>query len=164
MPEAPLVIGLGNGMRGDDCAGLRVAELLAAREIEALSCDREPISLLELWRGRERVVVIDAACGPVPGRVWILRPDAEELPLLLGGRSSTHLLGLADVIELARELGRLPAGLTVVAIEGDRFELGAEPSAPVERAIVAVAEGIVAGEIDAVAGAGSVVSTAELPC
>ena len=39
-------------------------------------------------------------------------------------RASTHHLGLADAIELARALGRLPAATVVYGIEGTRFEAG----------------------------------------
>ena len=38
--------------------------------------------------------------------------------------------GVADAVELARALGRLPARLDVYAVEGAEFEVGAEISAP----------------------------------
>jgi hydrogenase maturation protease len=53
------------------------------------------------------------------------RFDATDRPLPVElGSASTHALGLAAAIELARELGRLPRRLVVYGIEGERFELG----------------------------------------
>ena len=40
------------------------------------------------------------------------------------GASSTHALGLADAVELARSLGRLPQRVVVYGIEGAAFEFG----------------------------------------
>jgi hydrogenase maturation protease len=50
-------------------------------------------------------------------------------------RCSTHALGVAEAIELARALGRLPARLEVYAIEGARFTAGAGLSPAVEQAV-----------------------------
>ena len=81
-------------------------------------------------------MVVDAVAGERARPDLAARaPGTEELPLVFGGRSSTHLLGLAEVLELARALG--PAarrGSTVIGIEGDRFGLGARPSPAVEGA------------------------------
>jgi hydrogenase maturation protease len=45
--------------------------------------------------------------------------------------SSTHAFGLADAIELARVLDRLPNKLTVYGIEATQFATGMPPSRPV---------------------------------
>lgn len=144
MAERPLIIGLGNALRGDDGAGLMVAELLAGHGLDVVRCDGEPVSLLELWRGFESVVIIDAVSGAQPGRTWRLHADAEELPVIFAGQTSTHLLGLGEVIELARTLGRLPARLTLIGIEGNRFSLGTKPSLAVEGAVVDLAAALLA--------------------
>jgi hydrogenase maturation protease len=137
--ERPLVIGLGNEMRGDDAAGLMVADLVSERGVDAVRCAAEPIDLLELIPGRERVLVVDAVAGGQPGRIWRLDADEGELPALFAERSSTHLIGLAEVIELARPLGRLPERLEVIGIEGDCFGLGSRPSPAVASAVRDVA-------------------------
>lgn len=137
-------IGLGNGLCGDDAAGLLVAERLAGRGVDAIRCEGEPISLLEAWSGERAIAVVDAVAGERPGRVWRLDPLAGELPLQLNERSSTHLLGLSEVVELARALGRLPRELTVIGIEGERFAPGSSPSEPVERAVDTVVAALLA--------------------
>ncbi len=135
MAEAPLVVGLGNEMRGDDAAGLRVVELLADRDVGVVRCDGEPIDLLELMRDFERIVVVDAVAGERPGRIWRLQAAERRLPAIFADRCSTHLIGLAEVIELARGLELVPERLEVIGIEGNSFGLGARPSAAVEEAI-----------------------------
>lgn len=145
MADAPLIVGLGNELRGDDAAGLSVVELLTAAGVAAVRCDGEPIEVLELMRGREHVILIDAAAGERPGRIWHIEAAERELPLELADRSSTHLVGLAEAIGLARALGMLPARLEVIAIEGDRFRLGTKPSTAVEEAAAQVATAIRAG-------------------
>jgi hydrogenase maturation protease len=130
-------------MRGDDAAGLRVVDLLAGHGIDAIRFDAEPISLLELWPGSDRVVLIDAVSGSRPGRISRLLPGGDDLNLALAPGSS-HLIGLAEVIELGSELGLLPTRLEVIGIEGTEFGLGRRPSAAVERACATVVAAIIA--------------------
>ena len=54
-------------------------------------------------------------------------------------RSSTHAFGVADAVELARALGRLPGRLDVYAIEGASFAAGDRLSPAVERAVAELA-------------------------
>ncbi len=144
MAEGTIVIGLGNEMRGDDAAGLQVADLLAASGLDATRCDGEPIDVVERWRGHESVVIVDAVDGGEPGRIRRLPVGAEDLPLAFSRGASTHLLGLAEVLALARQLDLLPDRLEVIGIEGDEFRLGAPPSEAVAGAVVDVAAALVA--------------------
>ncbi|RMG53409.1 MAG: hydrogenase maturation protease, partial [Acidobacteria bacterium] len=93
------------------------------------------MELMELWRGRERVILIDAVqSGARPGTVHRWEVHHEPLP----GRwfaHSTHALSVAEAIEIARALGELPSWFVVYGIEGRRFDVGAELSSPVRRAI-----------------------------
>lgn len=138
-----MIIGLGNEMRGDDGAGLRVVDLLADHGIDAIRFDGEPISLLELWPRSQRVVLIDAVSGSRPGAITHVQPGDDGLDLVLAPGSS-HLIGLAEVIELGSQLDLLPAELQLIAIEGTEFGLGRRPSAAVERACATVAAALIA--------------------
>jgi hydrogenase maturation protease len=139
-----LVIGIGNPDRGDDAAGLVAARKVRAAApagVAVIELDGDQIALLDAWDGAADVYVIDATCsGAGPGSVR--RFDA-SVPL---GRDfshrGTHLLSLADVIELARALGRLPARLTGFGIEGAAYQLGAPLSPQAETAALSVAEQI----------------------
>ena len=55
-------------------------------------------------------------------------------------RSSTHAFGVADAVELARALDRLPERLDVYAIEGASFAAGAPLSPAVAAAIDELAD------------------------
>jgi hydrogenase maturation protease len=90
------------------------------------------------------VAVIDAALsGAPPGTVHHFRAERGPLPAV-ALRSSTHAFGVADAIELARALDRLPAQLDVYAVEGTDFELGTSVSPAVARAAEALAERLAA--------------------
>jgi hydrogenase maturation protease len=139
-----LVIGLGNPDRGDDAAGLVVARKVRAAapaETAVIELDGDQLALLDAWDGAGDVYVVDAVCsGGAAGTVY--RFDASAP---LGGDFShrgTHLFSLADVIELARALHRLPARLTGFGIEGAGYELGAPLSPEAEFAVRTVVEQI----------------------
>ena len=136
-----LVVGVGNTWRGDDAAGLavarRVRELAPAVEVREL--DGDVSALVHLLEGHARAAIVDAArSGGPPGTLHALRADREPLPSGLG--SSTHAFGVADAIELARALGRLPARLDVYGVEGEDFA----PGAPLSPAVAAGVEALAA--------------------
>ncbi len=98
----------------------------------------EPVGLIEDWASADAVIVIDAvSSGAPPGTIHRLDPLSEPIPTALS-QGSTHAFGLAETIELARALGRLPDRLTVYGIEGERFGAGDQLSAPVRSAVEAV--------------------------
>ena len=95
--------------------------------------------LIDLWEGRDEVVLVDAASpGTAPGAITRFEAGAEPLPARTL-RSSTHAFGIPEAIELARSLNRLPARVTVYAIEGADFTPGAFLSPVVEAAVDALA-------------------------
>lgn len=130
-----LLIGVGNPMRGDDGVGPELAARigrLALPGVEVAS-ETEPLALLDhLQRtpAPEAVVVVDATTpGPQPGRVRIHRVETGSLRH--GIPFGSHGLGVADAVELARNLGLLPRRLTLLGIEAESTNLGAGLSAPV---------------------------------
>ena len=139
-----LVVGVGNAWRGDDAAGLELARRIAAARpgLEVRTVDGDASGLLEAWAGHEHVALVDAAAPATrPGALHTFRADREPLPAA-GLRSSTHAFGVADAIELARALGRLPARVDVYAVEGAEFAVGAGLSAPVARTVDALARAL----------------------
>ena len=141
----PLVIGLGSPDRGDDAVGSAVARAVATRRPEVKVVDHEdPTALLDLWAGHSPVVVVDAVrSGAQAGTVHWLEtgPASPPVRTRAGMRSlhgGTHAVGLAEMVELGRALGRLPARLVVVGIEAERFDHGA-PLTPRVAAAVPVA-------------------------
>jgi hydrogenase maturation protease len=130
------VIGLGNEWRSDDGVGIEVA-----RRVGGLVLDGEPIRLVEALEGEDEVVLVDAVCsGAGAGTVFRFEAGEEPLPASLFGASSTHALGLAEAVELARSLGRLPHRVVVYGIEGESFGFGKGLSAAVEGAAARIVE------------------------
>jgi hydrogenase maturation protease len=134
------IIGVGNPDRGDDAAGLEVARRLrVVHGIEARECPGGLTDLLDAWHGADDVIVVDAmASGRAPGAVTRFDAAAGPLPATRSG-ASTHGLGVAEAVELARVLGRLPARLAVWGIEGVEFTVGAPLTPAVAEAVAEVA-------------------------
>jgi hydrogenase maturation protease len=135
-----LVIGVGNDFRGDDAAGLLAARRLrACRGVRAVEHTGDGLSLMEHWGATDRVVVVDAlSSGHAPGTVF--RFDATEGPIPGdAGWISSHSPGVAEGIETARVLGRLPAALTVYGIEAEHVDPGGRVTPAVAGAVEEVA-------------------------
>jgi hydrogenase maturation protease len=138
------VVGVGNPDRGDDGAGPAVAALVPG----AIAVDGELADLLDAWAGHDNVVVVDAmVSGRTPGTVVQLDAIAQRLPSGFSVASS-HVLGLADAVELGRALGRLPQRLTVIGIEVESCALGERLSARVAAAVESVATALRSGASD----------------
>lgn len=141
-----LVIGIGHPFRGDDAVGPAVVEAVAGLNlpnVATLAHHGEGTDLMERWQGYDRVVVVDATMsGAAPGtiRMW---DGAEALPAALFPKGS-HVFGLAEAVEMARVLGRLPPKLTIIGVEGADFTLGAGLSAAVSGAVQVVSATITA--------------------
>jgi hydrogenase maturation protease len=137
------VIGVGNDLRCDDASGLEVVRRLSVPSGVAVHEHRgEAVGLLELWQDADAVVLVDTvSSGERPGTIHRIDASAEPIPSPLR-RASSHTIGLAVAIELARTLGRLPDRVVVYGIEGARFEAGAEMSEAVRASIPELARAV----------------------
>lgn len=137
-----LIIGLGNPDRGDDAAGILVVRRLRERHIDAIEHAGPTLNLLDLWSANDQVIVVDAVVsGAAPGFVHVWDPSKAALNNSVL-RSSTHEFGLADTIELARALDRLPCWMRIYGVAAKRFETGTQPSQEIVSAAERVAEEI----------------------
>ena len=133
------IICCGNRDRGDDGAGLLVAEQLHQLGISAEICSGEASALIASWDGAPDVILVDAVkteCTPGTVNLW----DANKTEIPRRRSASTHGFGVAEAITLARTIGRLPATLQVFGIEASSFELGIEISPAVEQAAKKLAQ------------------------
>lgn len=139
------MICVGNRWRSDDAVGLEVARRLAGTlpaGVELLEREGEPIGLIAAWEGTDAVWLVDAvSSGAAPGTVHRLDASDRELPGEVF-RTSTHHVGLAEAVELARALGRLPGRTVVYGIEGGSFDVGDELTPAAAAALDAVAAAV----------------------
>lgn len=137
-----LLITLGNSYRGDDGLGPAVAERIRNRlpvDVTLVEHYRDCSDLLSIWNGASKVVLVDAlVSGSQPGT--LLRIDSSEHTLPRFRGSSTHTLGIAEAIKLARELNMLPQSLVIYGIEAADFEMGKHLSPAVASALESLTE------------------------
>ena len=144
-----LVIGMGHPDRGDDAVGRVVADRLLRDPlpgVKVVATDGEAGKLLDLFDEAEHVIIVDAGLsGAKPGTIHRLDAVTASLPRPMFAMSS-HAIGLVESIELARTLGTLPKRCIVLAVEGERFDLGAGLSQAVAQAVDALVR-LVADEL-----------------
>ncbi|MCC3244559.1 hydrogenase maturation protease [Methylocystis sp. WRRC1] len=140
-----IVIGIGNPDRGDDAAGREVARRLCEtiREgVQIVEIDGEATTLLAHLEGAHAAFMIDACVsGATPGAILRLDASETQIPRARFGLSS-HGVGLAEALELARALGQMPPQCIVYAIEAENFEIGAPLSSAVARSVDQVVAGL----------------------
>jgi hydrogenase maturation protease len=142
-----VLIGVGNEFRRDDGAALWLVHRLRDRVpagVRIVLSDGDPAELIDAWADAPLAVVVDAvqAAPGVPGRLHRLMLDH---PHPAPGRAvSSHGLGVAGAIGLARALGRLPDRLIVHAVEAGDVSLGTGLTPAVSAALPQLAAAVLA--------------------
>lgn len=151
MPTQPcLVIGIGNENRSDDAVGLLIARRIQEKveegvlsEVEVFEHTGEATSLMELWQGASKVIVVDATqSGKSPGSIICHNASQEPLPAVFESFSS-HVFSVPQAVELSRNLGTLPQELFVIGVEGKSFDHGVSLSEEVRSEISTAVERII---------------------
>lgn len=131
------MIGIGNRDRGDDAAGIAVAEHVSGPTTHVVPGGA--FDLAELWSVDDNVVIVDAMrSGLPPGTVQSF--DVSVTPLPSETFASTHSFGPAAGIELARVLDRLPATIEVIGIEAGDLTTGSNMTPEVALSVERVAK------------------------
>jgi len=142
-----LVIGVGNRYRSDDAAGLLAADLLKSaqiQEVHVVTGITDGASMIDLWQGYEAVYVVDAVVsGEEPGKIYRFDAASGTVPKSFFNPYSTHSFSVAEAIQLAFALDKLPANLIVYGIEAKNFEQGEHVSPDVAAAVSVVAGKII---------------------
>ncbi|WP_428937292.1 hydrogenase maturation protease [Fontivita pretiosa] len=141
-----LVVACGNVMAGDDAFGAQVLRALERHPmsgVELLDLSTDPSVLLNHLGSRSALIVVDAArVDDLPtGTLIECDWDSPQRTRLAVGQScgSTHGLGLADHIEMARRLGMLPPVVKLIALSITEAEVGQAQSRKLLRQIRAAA-------------------------
>lgn len=128
-PVAPLLVfGWGNLSRGDDALGPLCIERLRDLRVPAASVEYLDDYQLQIEHaldlvGRQRVLFVDASLScQAPFEVTPLRAVQDA-------SFTTHALSPQALMQVFRDLrGEEPPPCTLLAIRGERFELGEPPS------------------------------------
>jgi hydrogenase maturation protease len=152
-PRRLLVVCVGNPDRGDDGLGPLVAKTLTGAlppDVGLMCANGDMLGLIPRWSDVDGMICVDAAALlTTPGTIHRFDLAATELPVNMAPPSS-HALGLAEAIALARALGQAPADIIVYAVEGAAFEGGAAMTPAVAVAASEVARRVVA-EVESLA-------------
>ena len=116
-----LIMGIGNEVLTDDEIGPKIAKELG-RQIKDPGIRFESVALggleiIELFRGFEKVVIIDAikTRDGIPGALYLFRPDDFKETLHL---SNLHDVNFLVALELAEQLGiKLTSEIYILAVE-----------------------------------------------
>ena len=127
------IIGCGTANRGDDQAGLAVAEQLFDLGFDAEIYEGDPLGIIERWSAADDVVVVDAVqTGDPPGTLHVWDRDLPQCP---ASAVSSHGFDISKALELAQALRKLPARLRIYGIEGRHFGQTGYISPDVQRGI-----------------------------
>lgn len=136
-----VILGLGNTLLTDDGAGVRVIDLLQQAEdlpadITLLDAGTLSFTLLGVITDAAGLLVVDAAhMGLPPGEVRCFEEEAMDRFLVRPGQGSVHVVGLSELLDMARLQGRLPARRALVAIQPASIDWGDAPTAAVAAAL-----------------------------
>ena len=129
-----VVIGVGNPIASDDGVGIRsVMEFqrtLHDERVTCVECERGGLDLLDLLKGFDGAVIIDAAktgnCSPGGIATFVIRQ-----PFALTAHRSLHTMELDSVLAFGSLMGmQLPDEVSVVAVEAADIETFHEGCTP----------------------------------
>lgn len=130
--KAPLLIfGWGNPSRGDDALGPLFVERIEAMQLPGVECltdfQLQIEHALDL-HGRSRILFVDAS-------VAAAEPfSAERIAAAKDESFTTHAMTPQSVLQVYRDLeDQDPPPCWLLAIRGERFELGEPPTAAAQR-------------------------------
>jgi len=133
-----LVMAVGNLLRQDDGFAEEVLERLAELElpagVELFNAGTSAIDLMEVFAGREQLVVIDAVRGGMPpGTLYRFTPDQVEAGIL--PMNSLHQVGLLETLKIGELVDCKPHATTVIGVQPEATGLGIGLTPKVEAAV-----------------------------
>lgn len=142
-----LVLGLGNLLLEDDGVGAAAVALLLDRyEVPAgarvLDGGTLGLSLLPYLDAADSVILVDAIRVEAgPGS--LVRLEGDDVPPAVATRLSPHQVGVADLLDGARWLGRYPRRVVLLGLVPESMELAVGLSPRVRPALPVLVERIV---------------------
>ncbi len=139
------VLGIGSPFAGDQLGWEVVKQLQKNRQLNALpksrldlSChDRPGFRLIELLQGAKTVFIIDAVQSGAP--VATLHRFQNEAIEQLKSPTSSHAMGIAEGLQMAKALGCLTPDIRFYGIEVDEIQINFQLTDPLSKAITILA-------------------------
>jgi hydrogenase maturation protease len=160
-PTPLLILGLGNVLLADDGAGVAAVNWIlghytAPEGVLVLDGGTLGLSLLPHLQSAERAILVDAVSADAPPGC-LVRLDGEAVGPASRQRLSPHQIGVADLLDTARLLGRLPPELVLWGVVPERIELDPELSPAVRASVPELALAVIeeAHKLGFVFGAGA---------
>jgi hydrogenase maturation protease len=142
-----LVLGLGNLLCRDDGAGIRTIEWIdryyrAPEGAQVLDGGTLGLSLLPYLELAERAILVDAVATHAPAGS-LVRLAGEHVTRAVGHHLSVHQIGVVDLLEGARFVGRMPRELVLLGVVPEALDLGVELSSSVANSIADLGESVI---------------------
>ena len=144
-----LVLGLGNVLLGDDGIGPAALALLERDyhippEVRLVEGGTLGLSLLDEIAQAEHVILVDAvAMDAPPGS--LVRLDGADVMDAVRDRLSVHQVGVADLLDAARLIGRYPTSVVLLGLVPGAIDLSVTRTSAVNSAIAKLVSAIVQG-------------------
>lgn len=138
--RAPLVIGFGNVLLGDDGAGVHLVSQLRSECVpsvcEFIDGGTMSFSLLPYVEATNAMLVIDAAeLDGAPGTIALFEGSAMDAFLKSTRRRTVHEVGLIDLLDMARLEDSLPKQRALLCIQPGSIDWGETLSPAVVKAL-----------------------------
>jgi hydrogenase maturation protease len=142
-----LILGLGNLLLKDDGLGVAAVRSLVDQYeipegVQVLDGGTLGLSLLPHLEDAERAILVDAISDDAPVASFV-RLEGEDVAPAVAARLSPHQIGVSDLLEGARWLGRSPEVVLLLGLVPGSIELGLERSAAVEASLPRLVERVV---------------------
>ncbi len=123
-----LVLGLGNVLLGDDGMGAAAVDALERDyhippEVRLVEGGTLGLSLLDEIAEARHVILVDAVAADAPPGT-LLRLGGAEVMDAVRERLSVHQVGVADLLDAARLIGRYPASVVLLGLVPGLIGLG----------------------------------------
>ncbi|ADJ25729.1 hydrogenase maturation protease [Dehalogenimonas lykanthroporepellens BL-DC-9] len=124
-PKPVLVLGVGNILLGDEGVGVRVAEKIMEYPLpddtEVIDGGTSQLVIVDLIRGRRKVIIVDAICGDgSPGTLY--KFGVADLQAAAGSMRSAHDMGVTEAVFFLSLTGELPEDFTFFGVEPGSLE------------------------------------------
>jgi hydrogenase maturation protease len=134
-----LVLGLGNVLLGDDGTGAAALDRLERDyrippEVRLVEGGTLGLSLLAEIAEAQHVILVDAVATDAPPGT-LVRLDGADVIDAVRDRLSVHQVGVADLLNAARLIGRYPASVVLLGLVPGAIRLGVGRTGVVDAAI-----------------------------